>query len=577
MAIRRLVRAGQRQVLAVGVVALAFLTPTPGTGQDLGGLVTPNGDFEAGDLGGWTLVSGQGWDVHSFDQPNKQGAYFATTCDEIWPGDGGCKNSSGEADVGVLISQTFELKGDFIHFRLAGHRGRSCEGELNRVRLRRAGDHEALRETPAPCANAFTRASWDVRDLQGESVYIQVEDGDAASGWAWLAVDDFRYGAAEQARPPEPEGFELAAEFGQITFTSRRGGGEAIYTLSADGSALIPMTRVQWKAFSPAWSPDGRSLAFVSNRGSANAEVFILDFMGLWQVTDHPAYDHHPTWAPDGRRLVFVSNRSGESDLFEIGTDGSGLRPLTEGLTAANPHWSPTGRLVAFAAGGDILTVEPATGTLDTLSAGPAWEGYPAWSPDGGRLAWVADGELVVGIPGSSVVSPLTHGYAQVTGPAWSPDGTVLAFASTRESNEEIYLCEVSTGRINRLTREVADDFEPGWYPGPVPLVPTITAVEEEGEVLPGATRLEANYPNPFNGGTVVRYTLGSPGFVRLSVYDLLGQRLATLAAGHEEAGGHQVVWDGTDRGGLPVATGTYVLRLEAGASTHHRSVVLLR
>ncbi|MFH1571131.1 MAG: hypothetical protein ABIL09_24265, partial [Gemmatimonadota bacterium] len=109
--------------LAAAAAALQLAAWTAAA-QEPGEPVTLNGDFEAGDLSGWTLVSGRGWDAHAFDQPNKQGTYFATTCDEIWPGEGGCKNSSGESDAGVLVSSPFEVRGDFIHFRVAGHSGR---------------------------------------------------------------------------------------------------------------------------------------------------------------------------------------------------------------------------------------------------------------------------------------------------------------------------------------------------------------------------------------------------------------------------------------------------------------------
>ena len=103
------------------------------------------------------------------------------------------------------------------------------------------------------------------------------------------------------------------------------------------------------------------------------------------------------------------------------------------------------------------------------------------------------------------------------------------------------------------------------------------TAVAVETAVGPRQFNLAQNYPNPFNGATVIEFETAAPGMVRLVLYDVLGQRVRTLADGKHSAGRHRVVWDGRDGGGHALASGVYFYRLWAGAREQRRSLVMLR
>jgi flagellar hook assembly protein FlgD len=72
------------------------------------------------------------------------------------------------------------------------------------------------------------------------------------------------------------------------------------------------------------------------------------------------------------------------------------------------------------------------------------------------------------------------------------------------------------------------------------------------------------NYPNPFNPGTTIRYVLPNPSRVTLRIYNILGQIVRTLVDGSQYGGQFDVSWDGRTDGGIPVATGVYIYRLEA-------------
>jgi len=94
---------------------------------------------------------------------------------------------------------------------------------------------------------------------------------------------------------------------------------------------------------------------------------------------------------------------------------------------------------------------------------------------------------------------------------------------------------------------------------------------------VPAVFALEQNYPNPFNPCTTIRYALPRGGDVLLTVYDVLGQRVAVLVDGPQDAGEHSVVWDGRDDTGEEAASGMYLYRLEAEKSAAVKKMVLVK
>lgn len=109
----------------------------------------------------------------------------------------------------------------------------------------------------------------------------------------------------------------------------------------------------------------------------------------------------------------------------------------------------------------------------------------------------------------------------------------------------------------------------------PIEIAPVGLSATENS--LPESFELGSNYPNPFNAGTVIPYTLARSTQVELAVYDVLGRRVRTLVDRFETPGRHQVAWDGTDAAGRELASGMYFYRLTAGDVTKSRQMVLLK
>ncbi|MCI0404499.1 MAG: M6 family metalloprotease domain-containing protein [candidate division Zixibacteria bacterium] len=103
------------------------------------------------------------------------------------------------------------------------------------------------------------------------------------------------------------------------------------------------------------------------------------------------------------------------------------------------------------------------------------------------------------------------------------------------------------------------------------------TDVEDELFNRPKNFQLAQNYPNPFNPATVIAYTLEKSGPVELEIFNLLGEKIKTLASGRQGAGLHQKAWDGTDEGGRAVSSGLYLYRLRLEKLAETKKMMLVR
>ena len=94
---------------------------------------------------------------------------------------------------------------------------------------------------------------------------------------------------------------------------------------------------------------------------------------------------------------------------------------------------------------------------------------------------------------------------------------------------------------------------------------------------LPSTIQLLQNYPNPFNPSTAICYRLSVAGDVKLSIYNLLGQRIKTLVDYYQGAGEHLIVWNGADDSNCPVSSGIYVYKIETHKMRIQKKMILIR
>ena len=138
---------------------------------------------------------------------------------------------------------------------------------------------------------------------------------------------------------------------------------------------------------SPAWSPDGKKLAFVSER-DGDQEIYVLhiDERGpvgeARNVTQHPGRDFAPQWSPDGKRIVFLSDRGESLDILTVSDRGEDLRALTRNdIPEVAVRWGPDGRIVfeSQPEGRSVIFIMNADGTQQQLIAGVSPRSQPDW------------------------------------------------------------------------------------------------------------------------------------------------------------------------------------------------------
>ncbi len=231
------------------------------------------------------------------------------------------------------------------------------------------------------------------------------------------------------------------------TLRGSAGGGEFVV------ESIRRLTNRSYGEIDPAWSPDGRHIAFAyepadGSISSNRHKLYVMESDGSNPriLTNDPAGSIQPAWSPDGRRIAFASNRDGNWDIYVMESDGSNPRNLTNYVAGREeyPAWSPDGRHIAFASNrddnNDIYVMEsdgsnPRNLTNNANATGDSRSYIPAWSPDGRHIAFESwrDGNYDIYVMESDGSNPrnLTNdrsaGYRD---PAWSPDGRHIAFVS---------------------------------------------------------------------------------------------------------------------------------------------------
>jgi TolB protein len=261
-----------------------------------------------------------------------------------------------------------------------------------------------------------------------------------------------------------------------LVFVGTKDGDYAIFGADANGKHVRRLTKEKgdpstpaglFFQHDPAWSPDGRSIAFASLReGTSHIYVMNADGTGTRRVTDSTQDDEHPSWSPDGSSILFAR----EGALFVAPASGGAAHRVGKGPgNAADPAWSPDGKLIAYdyrTPGSPIreVYVMRADGTrVRRLTKLGSVSGLPAWAPDGKRLAFQSDAYggqpevYTVRADGSGLAKQTTSANGAIQ-PAWSPDGR-LTFAR----DGAIWVDE--GGTQVEITPEKANASSPAWRP----------------------------------------------------------------------------------------------------------------
>ena len=265
-----------------------------------------------------------------------------------------------------------------------------------------------------------------------------------------------------------------------------------LYTVSAAGGAPRPLLRPAEAArlqsvSDPAWSPDGRQVAFAAGCVSCVTRLYVVSGYGqhLREVPTGPGRVAAPGWSPDGHAIVFAREQSEDQRIYAVSLRTGRVRLINgepEGLdnTDSTPAWSPDGRRIAFAR--EIhherqnLWAVPATGGSPRLLLRASQFGqlHPRWSPDGRKIVFMQTvppnftWDLRILKVQTKQVTDLTSDPHNEFDPAWSPDGKSIVFAgdtASRAGFRSLYVIRADGSGLRRLTASSGDDSMPSWSP----------------------------------------------------------------------------------------------------------------
>ncbi|MFN3883153.1 MAG: Tol-Pal system beta propeller repeat protein TolB [Rhodocyclaceae bacterium] len=260
----------------------------------------------------------------------------------------------------------------------------------------------------------------------------------------------------------------------RIAYVVKSAGRYELRIADADGNNPQPALASREPIISPAWSPDGSRLAYVSFE-QKKPVIYVHDLAtGKRHVAaNFKGSNSAPAWSPDGRKLAIVLTKDGNSQLYLVNADGSGVTRLsTSSGIDTEPQFSPDGEFIYFTSdrgGSPQIYRQPlAGGAAQRITFDGSYNVTPRISPDGKTLAFITrhEGRFRVAVMdlASRQVQVLTD-TAKDESPSFAPNGRMILFA-TEVAGRGVLAAVSVDGRVKqRLSIQAADIREPAWGP----------------------------------------------------------------------------------------------------------------
>jgi TolB protein len=261
-----------------------------------------------------------------------------------------------------------------------------------------------------------------------------------------------------------------------ITSNATGGGKQQVQLQVADADGFNPQTIVTSKEplMSPAWSPDGQRLAYVSfEKGRPSVYVQEVFTGKRRKVASYKGINGAPAWSPDGRKLALTLSKDGNPDIYVLDLGRRSLNKLTRHYAIdTEPAWSPDGRYIVFTSdrGGkpQIYRVPAAGGKVKRMTFEGSYNARASYAPDGNSLVMVTrqNGQFRIGVLDleNGAMRVLSAGRLDES-PSFAPNGSMIIYATKIRGKGELAAVSVDGNVRQRLALQAGDVREPVWSP----------------------------------------------------------------------------------------------------------------
>ena len=258
----------------------------------------------------------------------------------------------------------------------------------------------------------------------------------------------------------------------KIAFISNGTGNKEIYTCAFDGYNPRRLTHNNAITLFPAWSTDGKWMAFTSFK-AGNPDLYIRNLKQGQEIkVSRQGINSTPAWAPGKFELAATLSFSGDSEIYLLTGSGKIIKRLTKshGIDTT-PTWSPDGKKIAFESArsgrAHIYIKDLVSGKVRRLTYEGRKNTQASWSPRGDKIAYTSEMSggnniFVIGIDGQDPVQ-LTYDSGNNEAASWSPDGSLIAFSSNRDGPSRIHVMTAYGTDQRRLFVLAGEQTKPKW------------------------------------------------------------------------------------------------------------------